>query len=136
MLIDSPRSASFNSLTKATTESGLSNTAATVVGPDTPFTTVSKSRAAGPASRCQCTVARITHVHRIVFASNFKEAPLLFDSILVVDAARWNREHDIVVLETFARSVTMQSIRHIINGCALSGLHSQPLMGLGPTESE
>ena len=75
-----------------------------------------------------CTVARITHVHRIVFASNFKEASLLFDSILVVDAARWNREHDIVVLETFARSVTMQSIRHIINGCALSGLHSQPLM--------
>src|SRR5436190_11200346 len=82
-----------------------------------------------PESRA---MAGIANIDRLVLARDLEEPPLLFRHKRVVHSARRHGENDVIVLKTFSRTVAVQGIRHLSNGCAQSGLHSLPLMKSPP----
>jgi len=74
-------------------------------------------------------MAGITHIDRLVFASDFEKPALLLYRIRVVDATGGNRKYNVIVIETFGRTVTMQSVRHKL--CV-----AQAQVGFAPDEGK
>ena len=75
------------------------------------------------APRAQrATVERVAQVHRLERESHFQELFQLRHAALVVLAAAWYGENDIVVVKAFRTAVSMESVRHDIAGTGSSFL--------------